>query len=107
MRPLRTQAIFVLLLASAPLLRSQDLAPRAYVITPLHANVINLTWSFYDGGLNFGGTIPITGATGTYGISIVSYYNSFSVFGHSANAVVALPYAVGTFSGNVLGKDSS
>ena len=32
---------------------AQDLAPRAYVITPVHSNVVNLTWSFYDGGVNF------------------------------------------------------
>ena len=86
---------------------SQDLAPRAYLITPLHANVITLTWSFYDGGLNFAGTIPITGATGTYSVPVFSYYNSFSFFGRSANITASLPYAVGTFSGDVLGKNRS
>jgi hypothetical protein len=34
---------------------AQDLAPRAYLITPLHANAVTLTWSFYDGGVNFNG----------------------------------------------------
>ena len=34
---------------------AQDLAPRAYLITPLHSNAINLTYSFYDGGLEFNG----------------------------------------------------
>jgi hypothetical protein len=47
---------------------AQDLAPRAYLITPLHSNAINLTYSFYTGGLNFNGVVPITGATGTYGV---------------------------------------
>jgi hypothetical protein len=46
---------------------AQDLAPRAYVITPLHANAINLTYSFNTGGLDFNG-LPITGATGTYSV---------------------------------------
>jgi hypothetical protein len=41
---------------------AQELAPRAYLITPRHANVVTLTWSFYNGGLNFNGTVPITGA---------------------------------------------
>jgi hypothetical protein len=27
-------------------LSAQDLAPRAYLITPLHANAVTLTWSF-------------------------------------------------------------
>jgi len=28
---------------------AQDLAPRAYVITPLHSNAVTLTYSFYNG----------------------------------------------------------
>jgi len=46
-------------------LSGQDLASRAYVITPLHSNAVTLTWAFYDGGLNFIGSIPFV-ATGTY-----------------------------------------
>lgn len=99
-------ALISLLLAAARL-TAQDLAPRAYVITPEHSNAINLTWSYYNGGLNFNGAIPITGATGTYNVSIFSYYNSFSFFGRSANITAALPYALGTFSGALLGKDQS
>jgi len=37
-------------------LLAQDLAPRAYVITPLHSNAVTLSWAFFDGGLNFSGT---------------------------------------------------
>lgn len=88
-------------------LPAQDLAPRAYVITPVHANAVTLTWSFYDGGLNFNGTIPIIGATGTYNVPVFSYYHSLDFFGRSANITVSLPYAVGTFSGDVLGKGRS
>jgi hypothetical protein len=33
------------------------------VITPLHANAIALTYSYYTGGLQFDGALPITGAT--------------------------------------------
>jgi hypothetical protein len=87
--------------------QAQDLAPRAYVITPLHSNAVTLTYSFYDGGLNFNGTIPITGATGIYNVPVFSYYHSFSFFGRSANITASLPYAVGTFSGNVLGSQRS
>ena len=89
------------------ILWAQDLAPRAYIITPLHSNAVTLTWSFYDGGLNFNGTIPITGATGTYNVPVFSYYHSFSFFGRSANITASLPYAVGTFSGSVLGAQGS
>jgi hypothetical protein len=88
-------------------LPAQDLAPRAYLITPLHANAVTLTWSFYDGGLNFNGAIPITGATGTYNVPVFSLYHSLDFFGRSANITASLPYAVGTFSGDVLGKGRS
>src|SRR5580700_4668010 len=92
---------------SLQLLRAQDLAPRAYVITAVHSNAVTLTWSFYDGGVNFNGTVPITGATGTYSVPVFSYYHSFSFFGRSANITASLPYAVGTFSGSVLGAQRS
>jgi hypothetical protein len=93
----------VLTISPVGKLHAQSLAPRAYVITPLHANAVTLTWAFYDGGLNFNGTIPITGATGTYSVPVFSYYHSFSFFGRSANFTGGLPYGVGTFQGAVLG----
>ncbi len=83
---------------------AQSLAPRAYVITPVHANAITLSWSYFDGGLNFNGAIPVTGATGTYHVPVLSYYHSFNLFGRSANVVGFLPYGVGTFQGSVLGS---
>ena len=38
---------------------------------------------------------------------VFSYYHSFSFFGRSANITASLPYAVGTFSGSVLGAQRS
>src|SRR5271166_6432708 len=86
---------------------AQDLSPRAYLITAVHSNALALTYYFYDGGLNFAGTIPVTGATGTYSVPIATYYHSFNFFGRSANMNVSLPYGVGNFSGQVLGTDRS
>jgi hypothetical protein len=82
---------------------AQSLAPRAYVITPTNGNALTFTWAYYNGGVNFNGTIPITGATGTYSVPILSYYHSFSLFGRSANITGFLPYGVGTFQGSLLG----
>jgi len=99
---IRFVVILLVSLASvAAQLSAQDLAPRAYVITAVHTNAINTTWSFYDGGVNFNGTIPVTNATGTYNISIFSYYHSLNFFGRSANIVAYLPYGVGTFQGDL------
>ena len=82
---------------------AQDLSPRAYLITPVQANVITLTWSFYDGSIDFNGVVPATGATGTYSVPILACYHSFGLFGRSANVVASLPYGVGNFRGTVAG----
>jgi hypothetical protein len=88
---------------SLQMVSAQDLSPRAYVITPLHSNAITLTWSFYDGSINYNGALPVSGATGTYSVPIFSYYRAFSFFGRSANVVASLPYAAGNFQGTVMG----
>jgi len=86
-------------------LHAQDLAPRAYVITPLHSNAIIQAWGFYDGSINLNG-LPIS-ASGTYYVPILSYYHSFGLFGHSAHVLASLPYAAGNFQGTVAGAGAS
>ena len=83
----------VALLHSA--VRAQDLAPRAYVILPVSSNAVTLTWSYFNGGLNFNGAVPVTGATGTFSVPTFTYYHSFSFFRRSANITASLPYGVG------------
>lgn len=99
------------LLASVALLHprqvaGQDLAPRAYVITPLHSNALLVSWGFYSGSINFNGSLPVSNATGTYSIPIVSYYHSFDILGRSANVTASLPYAVGNFQGTTSGAEA-
>ena len=65
-----------------------------------------MTWAFYDGGLNFSGSIPIV-ASGRYSVPILSYYHSLSFFGRSANITASLPYGVGNFEAAALGKNKS
>jgi hypothetical protein len=85
--------------------RAQDLSPRAYLITPVRSNAINLTYSVSSGGVDFNGVVPISGATGTYNLPLLGYYHSFNFFGRSANIAAALPYGVGTFRGTVAGSN--
>lgn len=80
---------------------AQDLSPRAYIITPIHSNAVTLTYGFYRGGVDFDGAAPITNATGTYSVPVVTYYHSINFFGRSANFNASLPYAVGNFQGTV------
>jgi hypothetical protein len=86
---------------------AQSLAPRAYIITATNSNAVTLTWSFYDGGVNLNGALPVTNAKGTYYIATFSYYHSLSFFARSSNITVSLPYGVGTFSGKELGEQKS
>jgi hypothetical protein len=64
-----------------------------------------LTYSFYDGSINYNGALPVSGATGTYSVPIFSYYHSFGLFGRSANVVASLPYGVGNFRGTAFGAE--
>jgi hypothetical protein len=89
------------LAASAPA-RAQDLTPRAYLVTPVRSNAVNLSYIFNDGELLFEGTVPITGATGRLSVPALSLYRSLSLFGRSANVSATLPYGVGTFKGTVI-----
>jgi hypothetical protein len=86
---------------------AQDLAPRAYVITPVDSNAIVLTYSHLDGGLQFQGAAPITDATATVNLPIVSYYHSLDFLGRTATVTVAVPYGVGDFHGTVADVPSS
>jgi len=85
----------------------QDLAPRAYLITPMHSKAVILTYSLFDGNIEFAGSVPITGATARVSVPIFSYYHSFKCFGRSANFTAALPYGVGTFRGHVAEAEAS
>jgi hypothetical protein len=86
---------------------AQDLAPRAYLISPVHSNAVTLTYSFYDGGIIFDGTVPITGAMARVHVPVLSYYHSLNFFGRTANFTAALPYGVGNFGGTVVGAEAS
>jgi hypothetical protein len=85
---------------------AQDLAPRAYVIVPVHSNAVTLSDVFNDGELLFEGTVPITGATGRLNVPIASYTRALDVFGRSSNVSASLAYGVGTFKGTVLGAET-
>ena len=95
---LRSKALLCSIVTALALrLFAQDLAPRAYVITPVRSNAVTFTYYFYDGGVNFNRAVPVTNATGTFSVPVFSLYDSFSFFGRSANILGALPYGVGYF----------
>jgi len=93
-----------LILAQA--LYAQDLAPRAYIITPIHSNAVILTYSYYTGNLLFDGVVPITGATAKVSVPVLSIFHTFNFFGRSANFTASLPYGIGNFRGTVTGAET-
>jgi hypothetical protein len=85
------------------LCHAQDLAPRAYLITPLHANAVTLTFSYFNGNIEFNQAIPITDASGNPKLEILSVYHALNFFGRSSNITAFLPYGFGHTEGNVNG----
>lgn len=98
-----SMAVFI---SPLPSLHAQDLAPRAYVITPMRSNALTITYTFNTGSLLLEGAAPITGATARINLPILSYYHSFNFLGRSANFAAFLPYGVGHFRGTVLGAET-
>ncbi len=86
---------------------AQDLAPRAYVITPIHGNAVVVTYSFFSGNLDFQGAVPIADATAKVNVPILTLYHSFDMFGRSASVTAGLPYGEGNFHGHVLGTETN
>jgi hypothetical protein len=81
--------------------RGQDLAPRAYIITPVHWNAVDLTYSYFNGNVLFNGAAPITGATAKINLVTISYFHSLNFLGRSANFTASLPYGEGNYHGTV------
>jgi hypothetical protein len=81
---------------------AQDLSPRAYVITPVRSNAINLTYSYSGGALEFDGAVPISGATASISTPVLSYYHTLNFFGRTASFTIGVPYGVGNFDGTLV-----
>ena len=100
------KVVFFAVYLASNVCHAQDLAPRAYVITPIHSNAVTLTYSLFDGSLLFEGTVPITGATARAHVAIFNYAHSLRLLGRTANFTASLPYGVGNFRGTVVGAET-
>lgn len=98
--------VFLGVYVAVDVCHAQDLAPRAYLITPIHSNAITMSYSFFDGNLLLEGTVPITGATARVDVAIFNYSHSLKLFGRTANFTASLPYGVGNFRGTVVGAET-
>ena len=89
------------------LLHAQDLAPRAYIITPIHSNAVTLSCSFNTGSLIFDGETPISDAKARVSVPTFNYSHSLSFFGRTASFLASVPYGVGNFHGTVMGNETN
>jgi hypothetical protein len=99
-------ALFFLVLSSANGW-AQDLAPRAYIITPIHSNAVTVASTFLSGEILFDGSTPITGAKAKAAVPVVSVFHSFNLFGRTANFVAGVPYGRMHFRGTVADVERS
>ncbi|MEO8594460.1 MAG: transporter [Candidatus Solibacter sp.] len=101
---IRTSTAPLAVLVACLTLHSQDLSPRAYLITPTGSHAVILSSSFNSGNVLVDPSVPIEDAKGSFQVQVLGYYQSFGWLGRSSNLTVIVPYARGTFSGTV--KDS-
>jgi Putative MetA-pathway of phenol degradation len=94
-------ALLLALLCPAHSVPAQELNPRAYLITPVGTNTLNLGYSHLEGNPDLSGAAPIADASGKVDLAALGYYRALDFFGRSANVAVAIPYAVGDLSGTV------
>ena len=85
--------LLVALLCAARAVPAQELNPRAYLITPVGTNALNLAYSHLAGNPDLSGAAPITDAHGSVDLVALGYYRALDFLGRSANLAVAIPYA--------------
>lgn len=100
-------ALAALLLARAGTARAQELEPRSYSASPTGAQFLNLAYSHSGGSMLFDPTVGITNAHADIDLAALACGRTFGFGSHQALALVAMPYAWGTFTGNVVQRDSS
>lgn len=93
---------FLLVVAVTPAW-GQGLSPRAYVITPIHANAVTFTYGLQDGNIVLDQSLPVSNSHGRVGTELVSYFHTMDFIGHSSNINISLPYSIGHFQGDVSG----
>ena len=80
---------------------AQDLDPRAYAKVPIGATFAIAGFSFTDGAVLTDPTLPVKNVHATAETPSVGVAESFSLFGRTAQALVALPYSWAQVSGDV------
>ena len=88
-------------------LRAQDVQPRAFTPAPTGVNTVGLGYTYSTGAVLFDKTIPIDDANGDIHAFGLVYSRSIGLFGMSGRVDAVLPFATGTWSGEVAREQST
>jgi hypothetical protein len=99
--------LFSISLCLTKSLLAQDLDPRAYARVPVDATVLIVGFNYTYGSVVLDPTLPIKDLEAKVSSPILGIARTFSLFGLTSQAYVALPYSWAEASGKVLGEDSS
>ena len=88
-------------------LSAQDLDPRAYIRVPVDMTVLVAGFGYTYGGVVLDPTSPIQDLEAKVETPVLGVGRTFSLFGLTSQAFVALPYSWAQASGKVFGEDSS
>jgi len=99
--------LFVISLCLTARVLAQDLDPRAYARVPVDATVLIAGFNYTYGSVVLDPTLPIKDLEAKVSSPILGIARTFSLFGLTSQAYIALPYSWAEASGKVLGEDSS
>jgi Putative MetA-pathway of phenol degradation len=99
--------LIILLLFITVNLSAQDLDPRAYIRVPVDMTVLVAGFGYTYGGVVLDPTSPIQDLEAKVETPVLGVGRTFSLFGLTSQAFVALPYSWAQASGKVFGEDSS
>ena len=99
--------LIVIILSFTKTISAQDLDPRAYARVPVDATVLIAGFNYTYGSVVLDPTLPIKDLEAKVSSPILGIARTFSLFGLTSQAYVALPYSWAEASGKVLGEDSS
>jgi hypothetical protein len=88
-------------------LSAQDLDPRAYARVPVDLTFVVAGLNYTYGGVVLDPTSPIQDLEAKVESPLLGVAHTFSLFGLTSQAFVALPYSWAQISGKVIGEDSS
>lgn len=108
MIPWRNSGVWLMAMLSACIrVQAQDLDPRAYARVPVGLTVISTGFAYSRGGVVTDPSVPLEDLRATVYTPSIGITHSFSLFGLTSQALVALPYTWGTATAKVNGVQES